>query len=102
MSDEQETEVAANPMTALLAQWDRPSKHESGKARRKARKKQLAASADGRSLRETRDAQLNVRTFSSIKEAVKKHTAARGEVLTLWVEQALKEKLRAEGYEIDA
>jgi predicted HicB family RNase H-like nuclease len=99
MSDDQATEATAFDMSALLAQFKTP-KRESSKAR-KARQKQIAASADGRSLRETRDAQLNVRTFSSIKEAVKKHTAARGEVLTLWVEEALKEKLKAEGYEID-
>ena len=53
-------------------------------------------------MRESRDAQLNVRTFSSIKEAVKKHTAARGVVLTLWVEEALIAKLKTEGYDVDA
>ena len=80
----------------------RPKKGKSRKAPRRARAKQLSALADGRSLRQSRDTQLSIRTYSSIREAVRKHTTARGEALTIWVEEAIVARLKAEGYDVDA
>jgi hypothetical protein len=99
-TDETTDEQAKAMLAGFIAA--RAKAGESRKAPRKARAKRLSALADGRSLRQSRDTQLSIRTYSSIREAVRKHTTTRGKALTIWVEEAIIARLKAEGYEIDA
>jgi predicted HicB family RNase H-like nuclease len=88
----------------LLASWNRSRKpnNESGKGPRQAKKKQLENMVDGRSLRETRSAQLNFRTYPEIRDAVRSHCESRNESVTKWLEAAIKARLELEGYSDDA
>jgi hypothetical protein len=68
---------------------------------RKKRQKQLAASVDGRSLRATgRTEHLNFKAKPEIKALLARHV--RKGRLSLWLEEAIIAKLKAEGVEIDA
>ena len=71
------------------------------KAARKNRQKRLADSVDGRSLRATgRTEHLNFKARPEIKVLLAKHVPKR--TVSLWLEQAIIAKLKAEGVEIDA
>ena len=96
LTEDQTTDEQASALIAAFTAA-RPKKGELRKAPRRARAKQLSALTDGRSLRQSRDTQLSIRTYSSVREAVRKHTKARGEALTLWVEEAIIARLRVEG-----
>jgi hypothetical protein len=85
-------------MTAALAKLG-PKVDPKRKAR-KARQKQSLAAADGRSLRATgRTEQLNVRSSKRVKDLLAAHVEDGG--LSLWVEEAILQKLRAEGVTVD-
>ena len=71
------------------------------KAARKNRQKRLADSVDGRSLRATgRTEHLNFKARPEIKTLLAKHVPKR--TVSLWLEQAIIAKLKAEGVNIDA
>ena len=71
------------------------------RAARKKRQKRLADSVDGRSLRATgRTEHLNFKAKPEIKALLAKHVP-KGTV-SLWLEEAIIAKLKAEGVEVDA
>ncbi len=71
------------------------------KAARKKRQKQLADAVDGRSLRATgRTEHLNFKAKPEIKALLARYVR-KGRV-SLWLEEAIVAKLRAEGVEVDA
>ena len=71
------------------------------KAARKNRQKRLADAVDGRSLRATgRTEHLNFKAKPEIKALLAKHV--RKGKLSLWLEEAIIARLRAEGAEVDA
>lgn len=71
------------------------------KAARKKRQRQLADAVDGRSLRATgRTEHLNFKAKPEIKALLASHVR-KGRV-SLWLEEAIIAKLRAEGVEVDA
>ena len=78
-----------------------PAKLNSRKASRKARQKKLTKAGDGRSLRATgRTEQLNLKALPSIIAALNAHVGQGSK--SLWVEEAIVEKLTKEGYNFDA
>ena len=71
------------------------------KAARKNRQKRLADAVDGRSLRATgRTEHLNFKARPEIKTLLAEHIPKR--TVSLWLEEAIIAKLKAEGVEIDA
>ncbi len=71
------------------------------KAARKKRQRQLADAVDGRSLRATgRTEHLNFKAKPEIKALLARHVR-KGRV-SLWLEEAIVAKLRAEGVEVHA
>ena len=70
-------------------------------AERRNRQKKTADAVDGRSLRATgRTEHLNFKATPQIKKALAKHVP-RGKT-SLWLEGAIIEKLKQEGFELDA
>ena len=71
------------------------------KAARRNRQKRLTEAVDGRSLRATgRIEHLNFKATPEVKALLAKHVPKR--TVSLWLEEAIIAKLRAEGVEIDA
>ena len=74
---------------------------DSSRKGRKSRQKTISKSSDGRSLRATgRTAHLNFKAKPGVKAALDEHVG-KGK-LSLWLEEAIVEKLRREGIDIDA
>jgi hypothetical protein len=74
---------------------------DGSKAARKTRQKKLKDAVDGRSLRSTgRTEHLNFKAKPIVKELLDTHVG-RGRI-SLWLEEAILAKLKAEGVEIDA
>ena len=68
---------------------------------RKSRQKKTSDAVDGRSLRATgRTEHLNFKATPRIKQALAKHVP-KGKT-SLWLEEAIIEKLKREGVEVDA
>jgi hypothetical protein len=87
------------PMKAAIEKF-KPVVDTSRRAR-KARHKIVSESTDGRSLRATgRTEHLNFKATPQIKALLATHVP-KGKV-SLWLEQAIIEKLKSEGVEIDA
>ena len=77
------------------------AKIDGQKSARKGRQKKMEKSTDGRSLRATGRTELvNFRAHPRIKQAIADHLA-RGKI-SVWMEEAIIAKFRAEGVEIDA
>jgi hypothetical protein len=71
------------------------------KKARKERRKQALAAGDRRSLRATgRNQQLNIKASARLKALLAAHVENGG--LSLWIEEAILAKLRAEGVDVDA
>ena len=71
------------------------------KSARKNRQKRLADAVDGRSLRATgRTEHLNFKATPEIKALLAKHVPKR--TVSLWLEEAIIAKLKAEGVDVDA
>jgi hypothetical protein len=86
-------------MAAARAKFS--AKVDGRKAARKARQKKAAAAVDGRSLRATgRTEHLNFKATPRIKEALAKYVA-KGKT-SLWLEEAIIEKFKREGIDLDA
>jgi hypothetical protein len=86
-------------MAAARAKFS--AKVDGGKAARKKRQKKTAEAVDGRSLRATgRTEHLNFKATPQIKEALAKHIP-KGKT-SLWLEEAIIEKFKREGLDIDA
>jgi hypothetical protein len=67
---------------------------------RKQRRKQALAAGDGRSLRATgRTQQLNIKVTARLRSLLAAHVETGG--LSLWIEEAVLAKLRAEGVQVD-
>jgi hypothetical protein len=76
-------------------------KQDGRKAARKNRQKRLADAVDGRSLRATgRTEHLNFKARPEIKDLLATHVPKRK--VSLWLEEAIIAKLKAEGVEFDA
>jgi len=86
-------------MAAARAKFS--AKIDGRKAARKTRQKKIADAVDGRSLRATgRTEHLNFKATPQIKQTLAKHVP-KGKT-SLWLEQAIIEKLRREGIDLDA
>jgi hypothetical protein len=86
-------------MAAARAKFS--AKVDGRKAARKMRQKKTAEAVDGRSLRATgRTEHLNFKATPQIKQALAKHVP-KGK-MSLWLEEAIIEKLQREGIDIDA
>jgi hypothetical protein len=87
-----------NAMAAAIAKFGTRVDHR--RSARNQRRKQAISAGDGRSLRATgRDQQMNFRASTHIKSLVKKHVGEGG--ISLWMEEAIIEKLRKQGVKID-
>jgi hypothetical protein len=74
---------------------------DASKSARKDRRKRLADAVDGRSLRATgRTEHLNFKATPEIKTLLAKHVPKR--MVSLWLEEAIIAKLKAEGVDLDA
>ena len=86
-------------MVAARAKFS--AKVDGRKAARKARQKKAADAVDGRSLRATgRTEHLNFKATPRIKEALAKYVT-KGKT-SLWLEEAIIEKFKREGIDLDA
>jgi hypothetical protein len=77
------------------------AKVDGRRAARQSRQKKTSSAVDGRSLRATgRTEHLNFKATPRIKQALAKHVP-KGKT-SLWLEEAIIEKLKREGVEVDA
>ena len=86
-------------MAAARAKFS--AKVDGRKAARRTRQQKTADAVDGRSLRATgRTEHLNFKATPQIKKALAKHVP-KGKT-SLWLEEAIIEKLQREGFDLDA
>src|SRR5262252_6998109 len=86
-------------MAAARAKFS--AKIDGRKAARKTRQKKIADAVDGRSLRATgRTEHLNFKATPQIKQTLAKHVP-KGKT-SLWLEEAIIEKFKREGIDLDA
>jgi hypothetical protein len=95
------TDAAFDDLDMAAARAKFSAKVDGRKAARKTRQKKTAEAVDGRSLRATgRTEHLNFKATPQIKEALATHVP-KGKT-SLWLEQAIIEKLKREGIDLDA
>jgi hypothetical protein len=87
---------------AIKAAWHKfNGQVDTRRKARKQRRKQALKASDRRSLRATgRTEQLNIKAAPRIKALLAAHVENGG--LSLWIEEAILAKLRAEGVDVDA
>jgi hypothetical protein len=95
------TDIAFDDFDMAAARAKFSAKVDGRRAARKARQKKTAEAVDGRSLRATgRTEHLNFKATLRIKEALTKYVP-KGKT-SLWLEEAIIEKLKREGIDLDA
>jgi hypothetical protein len=95
------TEAAFDDFDMAAARAKFSAKVDGRKAARKTRQRKTTDAVDGRSLRATgRTEHLNFKATPQIKQALAKHVP-KGK-MSLWLEEAIIEKLQREGIDIDA
>jgi hypothetical protein len=95
------TDAAFDDFDMAAARAKFSAKVDGRKAARKTRQKKTAEAVDKRSLRATgRTEHLNFKATPQIKQALAKHI--RKGKMSLWLEEAIIEKLQREGIDIDA
>lgn len=99
MADDQSGNAPIFDMSQALAKFG--TKVDNSRKARKSRHKTVSNSTDGRSLRATgRTEQLNFKALPMIRELIEQHVPKGSR--SLWLEEAIIAKLKAEGVEIDA
>jgi hypothetical protein len=99
MSDEIKQPAAGEDHESWEVARAKFAKLPSGKQARKKRQKAMADAVDGRSLRATgRDQHLNFRASKAVRAALDAHVP-KGKI-SLWLEGAILQKLRDEGFDI--
>jgi hypothetical protein len=95
------TDAAFDDLDMAAARAKFSAKVDGRKGARKTRQKKTAEAVDGRSLRATgRTEHLNFKATPQIKQALAKHVP-KGKT-SLWLEEAIIEKFKREGIDIDA